>query len=118
MTSAFQFAGLHGFDVRILIPDEPDHLGVNLAAFVYLDESGNTGVKFYRYQDGFLHQKAMLIHSSFATVGTANFDDRSFRLDFEITAVVADQDFASQGERMLETGTAADTARAMRQCGS
>lgn len=100
--TALQLAGLRGVDVRILIPDEPDHLGVYLAAFASLDESGTTGVKFYRCQDGFPHQKVMLIDHSVAAVGTANFDNRSFRLNFEITAVVADRDFASQVERMLE----------------
>ena len=101
--TALQLAGLRGVDVRILIPDEPDHLGVYLAAFAYLDESESTGVRFYRYQDGFLHQKVMLIDRSFATIGTANFDNRSFRLNFEITAVVADTGFAAEVERMLET---------------
>ena len=100
--TALQLAGLRGVDVRILIPDEPDHLGVYLAAFAYLDESGSTGVKFYRYQDGFLHQKVMLIDHSFATVGTANFDNRSFRLNFEITALVADDAFAAEVEHMLD----------------
>ncbi len=70
--------------------------------FLY-DEVGSTGVDFYRYQDGFLHQKVMLIDDSVATVGTANFDNRSFRLNFEISAVVVDGDFASAVESMLET---------------
>jgi cardiolipin synthase len=101
--TALQLAGLRGVDVRILIPDEPDHLGVYLAAFAYLDESEGTGVRFYRYQDGFAHQKVMLIDRSIATIGTANFDNRSFRLNFEITAVVADRGFALKVEQMLET---------------
>ena len=101
--TALQLAGLRGVDVRILIPDEPDHLGVYLAAFAYLDESENTGVRFYRYQDGFPHQKVILIDRSLGTVGTANFDNRSFRLNFEITAVVADTGFAAEVEHMLET---------------
>ena len=105
--TALQLAGLRGVNVRILIPDKPDHLSVYLAAFSYLDESSSTGVEFYRYQDGFLHQKVMLIDDSVATVGTANFDNRSFRLNFEITAVVADRDFAAEVEEMLE----ADFAR-------
>ena len=58
-------------------------------------------MKFYRYQDGFLHQKVMLIDNEVATVGTANFDNRSFRLNFEITAVIVDDDFASQVEEMF-----------------
>jgi cardiolipin synthase len=100
--TALQLAGLRGVDVRILIPDKADHLLVYLAAYSYLDESAETGVKFYRYQDGFLHQKVMLIDNNFATVGTANFDNRSFRLNFEITAGIADLDFAGEIEHMFE----------------
>jgi len=68
-----------------------------LAAFADFDGAGSTGVKFYRYTDGFLHEKVMLIDEDVATVGTANFDNRSFRLNFEITGVVADAAFAAQG---------------------
>jgi cardiolipin synthase len=99
---ALQLAGLRGVDVRILIPDEPDHMMVYLAAFSYFDEAGQTGVKFYRYTDGFLHEKAMLIDDEVSAIGTANFDNRSFRLNFEITAVVADPAFALEVERMFE----------------
>ena len=100
--AALQLAGLRGVDVRILIPDEPDHLLVYLAAYSYFDDAGRTGVKFYRYNEGFLHEKAMLIDDEVAAVGTANFDNRSFRLNFEITAVVADPQFAAEVERMFE----------------
>jgi cardiolipin synthase len=100
--AALQLAGLRGVDVRILIPDEPDHLLVYLAAFSYFDDAGLTGVKFYRYTDGFLHEKAMLIDHVAATIGTANFDNRSFRLNFEITAAIGGPGFVSQVERMFE----------------
>jgi cardiolipin synthase len=100
--TALQLAGLRGVDVRILIPDTADHLATWLAAYSYLDESASTGVDFYRYQDGFLHQKVMLVDDGVSTVGTANFDNRSFRLNFEITALVADGDFAAEIEHMLE----------------
>lgn len=43
----------------------------------------------------------MLIDDLFSTVGTANFDNRSFRLNFEVTAVIAEMDFAVQMERMF-----------------
>ena len=102
IVDALQLAGLRGVDVRILIPDKPDHLLVYLAAFSYFNEAGRTGVRFFRYTDGFLHQKAMLIDGEAATVGTANFDNRSFRLNFEITAVVLDPAFAAEVERMFE----------------
>ena len=99
---ALQLAGLRGVDVRILIPDKPDHLLVYLAAFSYFDDSSKTGVQFYRYTDGFLHEKVMLIDETVAKVGSANLDNRSFRLNFEITAVVADRGFATEVSRMLE----------------
>ncbi|MHC4451290.1 MAG: cardiolipin synthase [Planctomycetota bacterium] len=99
---ALQLAGLRGVDVRILIPDKADHLMVWLAAYAYLDDSGRTGVKFYRYLDGFLHQKVMLLDDHAASVGTANFDNRSFRLNFEITAVINDSAFAAEVAAMFE----------------
>jgi cardiolipin synthase len=99
---ALQLAGLRGVDVRILVPDEPDHLAVYLAAYSYFDEAGQTGAKFYRYEDGFLHEKAFLIDDEIAGVGTANFDNRSFRLNFEVTAVVADPTFVEEVEDMFE----------------
>ena len=102
VVAALQLAGLRGVDVRILIPDKPDHLLVYLAAFSYFDDAGRTGVEFFRYTDGFLHEKVMLIDDAAATIGTANFDNRSFRLNFEITAVLSDPEFVSRVERMFE----------------
>jgi len=99
--AALQLAGLRGVDVRIMIPDEPDHLLVYLAAFSYFRDAGMTGVKFYRYTDGFLHQKVMLIDDLAAVIGTANFDNRSFRLNFEISAIFPDSAVTSVVEAML-----------------
>ncbi|MEM7516344.1 MAG: phospholipase D-like domain-containing protein [Planctomycetota bacterium] len=99
---ALQLAGLRGVDVRVLIPDKPDQMLVYLAAYSYFDEAGQTGASFYRYEAGFLHEKAMLIDDDVATIGTANFDNRSFRLNFEITAAVSDPTFVSQVEQMFE----------------
>ena len=101
IVNALQLAGLRGVDVRILIPDKPDHLLVYLAAFSYFEEAGCTGVRFFRYTNGFLHEKVMLIDDQVATVGTANFDNRSFRLNFEITAIVVDPVFAAAVEKMF-----------------
>jgi len=103
ITDALQLACLRGVDVRILIPDKADNPLVGLAAYAYLDDAGATGAKFHRYEAGFLHEKVMLVDRSTATVGTANFDNRSFRLNFEITAVVTDAAFAADVERMFET---------------
>ena len=98
---ALQLAGLRGVDVRILIPDNPDHYLVYLAAFSYFEEAGHTGVKFYRYLDGFMHQKTTLIDDQVAAIGTANMDIRSFRLNFEITALTVDSTFQTDVEQMF-----------------
>jgi cardiolipin synthase len=102
IVQSLQLAALRGVDVRILIPEISDSALVKLAAYSYFDEVSSTGVSFYRYQDGFLHGKVMLIDDSVSTVGTANFDNRSFRLNFEITTVVADQEFAQAVEAMFK----------------
>ena len=99
--SALQLAGLRGIDVRILIPDKADNLLVNLSFYTYFDDASLTGVQFFRYTDGFLHEKVMLIDHDAATVGTANFDNRSFRLNFEITGLVLDPSFAEEIEAMF-----------------
>ena len=102
VVQAIQLAGLRGVDVRILIPEKSDNLMVQLSAYSYLNEVKATGARFYRYESGFLHQKTALIDDQAALVGTANFDNRSFRLNFEITTIVVDKDFASEVEAMFE----------------
>ncbi len=101
-TAALQLAGLRGVDVRILIPDQPDHRLVYLAAFAFFHDASLAGVRFYRYTDGFMHQKVVLVDDTLAAIGTANFDNRSFRLNFEITAIVHDPVFAGETASMLE----------------
>ncbi len=102
IVQALQLAGLRGVDVRILIPEKADSTLVTLAAYSFFAQVKAAGVKIFRYQDGFLHQKVMLIDDNVATVGTANFDNRSFRLNFEITTVVLDAEFAANVERMFQ----------------
>ncbi|QQL44707.1 cardiolipin synthase [Sulfuriroseicoccus oceanibius] len=101
--SALQLASLRGVDVRILIPEEADSTLVWLSSFSYLDAMEKAGIRTFRYQPGFLHQKVLLVDDDFASVGTANFDNRSFRLNFEITIAVHDSTFAAQVATMLET---------------
>ena len=99
---ALQLAALRGVDVRILMPNKPDHLMVYLASFSYLDDLEMENVRFYRYEPGFLHQKAMLV-DDLAVIGTANADSRSFRLNFEISLVFSDSDFTGEVAQMLES---------------
>ncbi|MEA4854797.1 MAG: cardiolipin synthase [Solidesulfovibrio sp.] len=101
IVSALQLAVLRGVDVRVMLPKKPDHKMVYLASFSYLPDLETLGVKFYRYGNGFLHQKVILVDDAVASVGTANCDNRSFRLNFEITLAVADPGFIAAVEAML-----------------
>ena len=99
--AALQLAGLRGVDVRILVPEKADNLLINLSFYTYLDDVSLTGVQFFRYTDGFLHEKVMLIDDDTSTVGTANLDNRSFRLNFEITGIISNPDFTAKVEAMF-----------------
>jgi cardiolipin synthase len=99
---ALELAALRGIDVRIITTGKPDSLPVYMAAFHYIDQLRDLGIRFYAYQPGFLHEKVMLVDDEIATVGTPNFDNRSFRLNFEVTALIVDKRFASEMEAMFE----------------
>ncbi|HDR29160.1 cardiolipin synthase [Rhodovulum sp.] len=105
--SALSLAALRGVDVRILVAARRDHWLVWLAAFAYFDEMLEAGVGIYRYTDGFMHQKVLVVDEAMASVGTLNLDNRSCRLNFEVTALVFERDFARTVAAMLE----ADFAR-------
>ncbi len=100
--TALQAASIRGVDVRILIPERADHLLVWLSAFSYYEQSIPFGIRLFRYHRGFLHQKVILIDERLAAVGTANLDNRSFRLNFEITAFSPAPDFVGQVRQMLQ----------------
>ncbi len=100
--SALQLAALRGVDVRVLLPDTIDNKLVQLSGWSYLEELEKAGVTVYRYEKGLMHQKVMLIDDDYCTVGTANFDNRSFRLNFEITMLFDDAEFSGRVRRMLE----------------
>jgi cardiolipin synthase len=99
--SALKLAVLRGVDVRILLPEKADHRTVYLASFSYYQNTLPLGIKIYRYTAGFMHQKVFLIDSRCAAVGTANLDNRSFRLNFEITFLNYSSSFINEVESML-----------------
>ncbi|MFV0474658.1 MAG: cardiolipin synthase [Pikeienuella sp.] len=100
--SALKLAALRGVDIRILIPAMKDHLTVWLAAFAYFDEVRAAGVRIWRYRDGFMHQKALVVDDEFASIGTINLDVRSCRLNFEVTAILFGAEAAGEVAAMLE----------------
>ena len=100
--SALRLAVMRGVDVRILIPSRRDHYVVFEASKIYAYDLVRAGVRIFRYRPGFLHQKVVLIDEIAAAIGSANLDNRSFRLNFEIMVLTIDRAFAREVEAMLE----------------
>lgn len=101
LTAALQLASLRGVDVRVIYPRNPDSTLVRLATRSTWPDLLRPGVKMFSHGKGFMHQKVM-IFDDIACVGTANLDNRSIRINFEITALVDDHAFAAQCIAMLE----------------
>ncbi|TPG48526.1 cardiolipin synthase [Rhodanobacter glycinis] len=99
--AALQLAVLRGVDVRVLIPARPDHRTVFLASTMHAHHAVRAGIRVFRYQPGFLHQKALLIDRDTAAIGSMNLDSRSFRLNFEVAAMAVDRAFAADVAAML-----------------
>ncbi|SFL06453.1 cardiolipin synthase [Paenibacillus sp. 1_12] len=93
---ACKMALLSGVDVRIMIPNKPDHLFVYSATLAHVGELLPYGVKILQYEKGFMHAKTIVVDQEVASVGTANIDTRSFRLNFEVNALVYDENVAKQ----------------------
>lgn len=99
--AALRLAVLRGVDVRILLPSRADHRIVYAASSLYAFEAVRAGVRVFRYQPGFLHQKVVLIDNEISAIGSANMDNRSFRLNFEVMLLTVDSGFAAEVGQML-----------------
>ncbi len=88
MLAALRSAVQRGVDVRVLVPLQGDSALVTAAARSYYEELCQAGVKLYEFLPCMLHAKTLVIDRDLAVIGTANFDTRSFRLNFEVVAVL------------------------------
>ena len=102
MIESLKMAAQSGVDVKIMIPCMPDHPFVYWANYAYCGELIKSGARVFRYENGFLHAKTLVVDGEVSTVGSANFDVRSFRLNFEANAFVYDKDFAFKMEKTFE----------------
>lgn len=87
---ALRVAAMSGIDVRILVPGKHDKgkKMVYRATEAYFSELLEAGVKIYTYSDLFMHSKVLIIDDEVASIGTVNFDYRSFGLHFEDTVIL------------------------------
>lgn len=96
MLMALKSAALSGLKVVILVQGKPDHQLTFLASASYFEDLLKAGVQIYRYQKGILHSKVLIIDQQMSVVGSANFDIRSFQLDFELSALIYSPEIAER----------------------
>ncbi|OCS84498.1 cardiolipin synthase [Caryophanon tenue] len=99
---AIRIASLSGIDVRIMIPNKPDHMFVYWATYSYVGQLLEAGAKIYHYDRGFIHAKMIVVDDEVCTVGTANIDLRSFKLNFEINAFIYDRSISHRLAELFE----------------
>ena len=93
---AMKTAALGGIDVRVLLPQKSDAVITKWSTFSYIAELLEAGVKIYFYQPGFTHSKLLIVDGVFSSIGTANFDFRSLETNFEVNAMIYDEEIASE----------------------
>ncbi|QQE74423.1 cardiolipin synthase [Brevibacillus composti] len=101
LLTALKMAAMSGVDVRVMIPGRADHKLVYWASQSYLGELLKSGVRCYLYEKGFLHAKTMVVDGQIASVGSANLDIRSFKINFETNAFLFDTGMAKRLERIF-----------------
>jgi cardiolipin synthase len=100
--AALTNAALRGVQVKLIVPERSDSRVVTAAARSYFQELQAAGVLVFEYQGRMFHAKALVVDQLYGCVGSANFDNRSFRLNFEVAAVVLDRAFNQQLADMFE----------------
>lgn len=92
LLKALQSAAMSGVDVRIMLPRRTDAVMLGLATRSYFTECLRSGIKLYFYEPGMLHSKVLIIDDDIASVGSTNFDFRSFEHNFEGNMMIYSED--------------------------
>ncbi|MCK7487986.1 MAG: cardiolipin synthase [Bacillus subtilis] len=87
MMAAIKIAAKSGVVVQLLVPGKHDYAIVGFATQSYYEQLLSYGVEIYEYTNRFVHSKLLIIDETVASVGSVNFDPRSFRINFEVTAL-------------------------------
>lgn len=88
---ALEAAALARVDVRIMVPERPDSVMLRYASFSYVTQCLRAGIKVYLYQPGMLHAKSLVVDDTLVSVGSTNFDFRSFENNFESNLLIYDR---------------------------
>ncbi|MFT3779697.1 MAG: cardiolipin synthase [Ottowia sp.] len=100
--AALTNAALRGVQVKLIVPERSDSRIVTAAARSYYPDLQDAGVLVFEYHGRMFHAKTLVVDERYGMVGSANFDNRSFRLNFEVAAVVFDPGFNRQLAAMFD----------------
>ena len=100
--SALMIAIHSGIEVNVMIPCKPDHPFVYWATYSYIGDLVMEGAKCYTYNGGFLHSKGIIVDDKVLCYGTANMDIRSFALNFEVNAIIYNEEMAIQMRKIFD----------------
>ena len=99
---AMKIALLKGVDIHIMIPNKQDHIFVYWATYSFIGDLLPLGLKAYTYNNGFLHSKTIMADGKVGSVGSANFDERSFNLSFETNVFLYGDKVGKQFKAIFE----------------
>ena len=102
LEAALRVAALRGVDVQVIVPKQGDSRLVTAASHTYCESLAKAGIVMFEYGPPMLHAKTIVVDDTMALVGTANLDNRSFRLNFEIAAAFYDQAVIDKLARRFE----------------
>jgi cardiolipin synthase len=94
--TALETAALSGIKINILMAGIPDKKISFWAAHTYFDSLIKTGANIYFYKKGFLHSKVLIVDKTMVSIGSCNFDMRSFHLNYEINTLLYDTELADK----------------------
>jgi cardiolipin synthase len=106
LENAIKAAAKRGVTVRIILPSYSDFSGVFYAGRAHYDELLESGVKLYELESAFLHSKSIVVDGVWSSIGSTNFDWRSFVHNNEISVCVIDQEFAQAMSKMFDADLA------------
>ena len=101
MLEALRISALSGVDVRIIVPGKPDHFFMEWMLSANTGILMECGIKIYRYLNGFIHSKTIVADGEVCSIGTANLDIRSFKLNFEVNAFIYSEKVAKEQKRLF-----------------
>lgn len=88
LSNCIEMAALSDVDIRLMIPIKSDSNFSYASTSSYLEQALEAGVRIFRYHNGFLHSKAIVIDDFISIVGSCNIDERSFSQNFEANAFI------------------------------